>query len=225
MATALGWTAEKIFSTAARGLRYPTITGTGIGAAYGFLSADDQSFTNRLEAALKGGLAGAAIGAGISAAPGVAERLWKRKSNIGKFLREKGEAGIKLGWNVGKLGGRAINFALAHPVLVGGGAAALYAQSTLEDQYGQGGVSPTLEGLAVNTNYRQQAAKSEQLRSMYVSAPMIGNAPEFFQAQAQQVQQQREIGFMEQQARNYADRRLQFSTMGLVGGLHSSRHG
>lgn len=116
--------------------------------------------------------------------------------------------GVKGGiWDAAKTGttmaAKMGRFAFEYPVGLAIAGIGAYGALQVLGSYGQSGRSPTISGAKVRTDYNQQAIQAEEMMSQFVQPPgAMGAAPQY----RRQMQ------------------RFQNSTMGLVQGLHRSRH-
>lgn len=191
-----GAAAGGAFKALGFGFRHPMGIGAGIGGIAGLIGGEG-SITQRLETAGLGAIYGGLGGLGLSAAPGLA---WGAFKSTPKAVWKGGKAG----WNVGKMGFKAANFALEHPLLTVGTVAGGLTAASFYKQIGQSGFSPTLQGLDMRANYNEQAVRSQEMQSMFVAPPgVMGSAPEYMNT----------------------IKRLQASTNGLTQGMWANRHG
>lgn len=174
-----------------------------VGGIYGFASSPLSGF-DALGDAASYGVFGAALGAGSWAGPRIAKRAFRSSA----FRR--GAWGT-----MGFMGRRAKgvgSFVFRHPGLtaVGVGGVMFGPSMAFRASGGQIGESPTLTGANVNVQYDQQAIAAQEIMAGAIS-PMggVGTYPQFIEMQRQ---------------RTINEQRMRGSTIGLVQGLHKSRH-
>lgn len=187
-----------LFSLGAKGVgqgfKHPMIGGGIIGGAAGFLGSDANTFTQRLQDTGRGIAVGATMGAMMPfSGAGIYGKLLGQRGNVWGATKNIGVSALKAG-----------RFALEHPVGLAAAGLGAYGVTQMLGAYGQSGISPSMQGAAVKTDWNQQAMQAEDISSIFVNPPgVIGSSSQYRQQMS----------------------KLHNSTHGLVQGLHAGRHG